>query len=494
MFYHSHPVTLMFAFALAAFAPIRGTLVPEARTLPAPSPRSVSLAALPTLVVEAKVDALHNSTLLDSSSTNKTRGALCPHNLDAPALDVAEADARALRHLTLELSLPKSTSLPEKTLGTYHDEVHHTPAPHPREMALVKYVSAEPEQPDARTHDATAVRTHPTPWLWLLHDFVKMDPPPPRAYRRTRRSLQFRRSQHLKDPKEPRRARASIVIAIVVTLGPLAVAAVAAIAVGAVAAPVVVIPAVVAVGAVAGGAAALLAAVAAAAVAFPIAIAGAVVVVAATAASTFSRRERTLSRRRRRESLRALAVAALAKGGLAGCAITPDSNGHVTISGTAIAVDAFRSCTALTSVTIGNSIIDINAFRYSALTSVTIGNSVMSINPYAFHGTNSLTSVCASPTVFALYNFPNGVNIECCAITPDSNGHVTISGTTIAYQAFGGCSALKSVTIGDSVTFIGVVAFASTALTSVTIPDSVGYIGSVRSSRPPPHSLRDPAG
>ena len=326
MFYHSHRVTLMFAFALAAFAPIRGTLVPEARTLPAPSPRSVSLAALPTLVVEAKVDALHNSTLLDSSSTNKTRGALCPHNLDAPALDVAEADARALRHLTLELSLPKSTSLPEKTLGTYHDEVHHTPAPHPREMALVQYVSAEPEQPDARTHDATAVTTHPTPWLWLLHDFVKMDPPPPRANRRTRRSLQFRRSQHLKDPKEPRRARASIVIAIVVTLGPLA----------------------------------------AAAVAFPIAIAGAVVVVAATAASTFSRRERTLSRRRRRESLRALVVAALAKGGLAGCGITPDSNGHVTISGTTIAHYAFLWCTALISVTISDtvtSIGDVRSFR-----------------------------------------------------------------------------------------------------------------------------------
>ena len=134
MFYHSHPVTQMFAFALAACAPIRGTLVPEARTLPAPSPRSVSLAALPTLVVEAKVDALHNSTLLDSSSTNKTRGALCPHNLYTPTL--AEADARALRHLTLDQSLPRSTSfLPKKTPGANHsslDEVHHTPAPHNR--------------------------------------------------------------------------------------------------------------------------------------------------------------------------------------------------------------------------------------------------------------------------------------------------------------------------------------------------------------------------
>ena len=142
MFYRSHPVNQMFAFALvavAAFAPNRGTLVPEARTLPAPSPRSVSLAALPTLVVEAKVDALHNSTLLDSSSTNKTRGALCPHNLDAPALDVAEADARALRHLTLDQSLPRSTSfLPTKTPGAHHSSlaaVHPTPAPPPNTNA-----------------------------------------------------------------------------------------------------------------------------------------------------------------------------------------------------------------------------------------------------------------------------------------------------------------------------------------------------------------------
>ena len=149
MFYHSHPVTQMFAFALAACAPIRGTLVPEARTLPAPSPRSVSLAALPTLVVEAKVDALHNSTLLDSSSTNKTRGALCPHNLDAPALDVAEADARALRHLTLDQSLSKSTSsLPKKT-------------------------AAFAAEADRRAADLTAknrsLAAQHNAWFWLLH-------------------------------------------------------------------------------------------------------------------------------------------------------------------------------------------------------------------------------------------------------------------------------------------------------------------------------------
>ena len=349
-------------------------LVPEARTL---QKRPAAASVLPPHVSDAKAGARHHSTLLDSSVTNKTSDALYPHYLDAPALDFAEAESRAPRHLTLEQYLPKSTSsLPKKTPGASHsslDEVHHTPAPHPRGLALVKYVSAVPEQPDAKTHDATAVKTHPPPWLLLLHDFVKRDPPPPRANRRTRRYWQFRRRQHPKDPKEPRRARVSIVIAIVVTLGPLAVAAVAAIAVGDVAALVVVIPTLVAVGAVAGGAAALLAAVAAAAVAFPIAIVGAVVVAAAVAdaclravaASAFSRRDLALSLRRRRTPLCALAVAVLAKGGLADCAITPDSNGHVNISGTTIADYTFYQCSALKSVTIPDSVKSIGYVRSS---------------------------------------------------------------------------------------------------------------------------------
>ena len=62
--------------------------------------------------------------------------------------------------------------------------------------------------------------------------------------------------------------------------------------------------------------------------------------------------------------------------------------------------------------------------------------------------------------------------LAACAINPDSNGHVDISGTTIADNAFNACTTLKSITIPDSVTSIGV----------------------VRSSRPPPHSSREPAG
>jgi hypothetical protein len=85
----------------------------------------------------------------------------------------------------------------------------------------------------------------------------------------------------------------------------------------------------------------------------------------------------------------------------------------------------------------------------SALTSVTIPNSVTSIEHNAFSGCTSLTSV----------TIPNSV-------------------TSIEYNAFSGCSSLTSVTIPNSVTSIGDWAFGGcSALTSVTIPNSVTKIG-----------------
>ena len=59
-----------------------------------------------------------------------------------------------------------------------------------------------------------------------------------------------------------------------------------------------------------------------------------------------------------------------------------------------------------------------------------------------------------------------------CATPPDVNGHVDITGTSIAGSAFYTC----------------------TTLTSVTIADTVKSIGDVRSSRPPFHSSIKPAG
>ena len=76
--------------------------------------------------------------------------------------------------------------------------------------------------------------------------------------------------------------------------------------------------------------------------------------------------------------------------------VIPDS---VTYSGTRYSVksiesSAFRGCTGLTSVTIGNSVTSIGWYALdgcTGLTSVTIPNSVTSIGNYAFSGCNGLT-------------------------------------------------------------------------------------------------------
>ena len=101
---------------------------------------------------------------------------------------------------------------------------------------------------------------------------------------------------------------------------------------------------------------------------------------------------------------------------------------------TSIGIETFFRCSALTSVTIPNSVTSIgdNAFGVcSGLTSVTIGNSVTSIGWCTFFCCSALTSV----------TIPNSV-------------------TSIGESAFSGCSGLTSVTIGNSVTSIGHQAFA----------------------------------
>ena len=106
----------------------------------------------------------------------------------------------------------------------------------------------------------------------------------------------------------------------------------------------------------------------------------------------------------------------------------------------------------LTTVVInGGENIPTSAFKgCTGLTSVTIGNSVTSIGWGAFQGCKGLTSI----------TIPNSVTI-------------------IDWDAFNGCTGITSVTIPDSVTSIGVRAFKGcTGLTSITIPASVTKIRS----------------
>ena len=136
---------------------------------------------------------------------------------------------------------------------------------------------------------------------------------------------------------------------------------------------------------------------------------------------------------------------------------------------------AFRNCTSLTSVTIGDSVTTIGDRAFydcTSLTSVTIPDSVTTIGNLAFYDCTSLTSITIpdSVTTIGYTAFSNCTSLTSVTI-PDSV-------TTIGESAFSSCTSLTSITIPDSVTTIGSSAFSScTSLTSITIPDSVTAIG-----------------
>ncbi|AKB51994.1 Chitin binding protein [Methanosarcina barkeri str. Wiesmoor] len=143
---------------------------------------------------------------------------------------------------------------------------------------------------------------------------------------------------------------------------------------------------------------------------------------------------------------------------------------------TTIGTSAFQGCSALTTVTIPNSVTNIGDYAFmscSALTAMTIPNSVISIGKYAFSSCSALTTLAIGSGVTAI---SDGAFYNCPSVTTVKIG----SGVTnIGASAFQGCSALTTVTIPDGVINIGTSAFRScSALTTVAIPDSVTSIGS----------------
>ena len=82
-----------------------------------------------------------------------------------------------------------------------------------------------------------------------------------------------------------------------------------------------------------------------------------------------------------------LLVLSQAPAALAGCAITPDADGHVTYSHSFVYNSGFKRCYSLKSITFSSAVwqIQFQAFYDTRLTSVTMTDSITEIGEYAFY-------------------------------------------------------------------------------------------------------------
>ena len=173
----------------------------------------------------------------------------------------------------------------------------------------------------------------------------------------------------------------------------------------------------------------------------------------------------------------------------------------VAYSVTSIGDDAFRDCTGLTSVTIGNSVTSIGRFAFygcSSLTSVTIPNSVTSIGTLVFYGCTGLTSVEA-PAGF--YDTPedtwpyytkilnhvtvNGGELTENALLFINRSYKTlqtldvsgVTNTEFADEAFKGCYNLQQLVLPEGLQKVSYMMVAGCKnLQSINIPASVEEI------------------
>ncbi len=135
---------------------------------------------------------------------------------------------------------------------------------------------------------------------------------------------------------------------------------------------------------------------------------------------------------------------------------------------------AFRDCTGLTGITIGNGVTKIGWWAFSGcngLTNVILPDSVTIIDGFAFFNCKVLTSIRIPDSVITI---GDSAFYNCEGLTS-----ITIpnSVTEIGNSAFANCSGLTGVILPDSITKISGTTFSGTGLTSITIPDSVTEIG-----------------
>ena len=151
---------------------------------------------------------------------------------------------------------------------------------------------------------------------------------------------------------------------------------------------------------------------------------------------------------------------------------------------TKIGGNAFRECTSLTSVNIPDGVTEIGELAFyscTGLTRITLPDGVTKIGWSAFSGCTGLTRIRIPGSVTEI---GNSAFCDCSGLTsagPIGYGYDYEFGwtTEIPDFAFAGCTGLTSVDIPDSVTSIGNYAFyRCSSLTGVATPDDLLEIGS----------------
>ena len=143
---------------------------------------------------------------------------------------------------------------------------------------------------------------------------------------------------------------------------------------------------------------------------------------------------------------------------------------------TKIGSNAFSNCTNLKKVIIPNSVTSIGNYAFENCTNLldlTLGNGIISIEVEAFSGCSKLTNIKIPSNVTIIEDsaFSDCTNLK--SVVFDNNSSLT----TIEMDAFAN-TALSSITLPDSLEYIGSGAFYNTPLTSIVIPNNVYFIGS----------------
>ncbi len=142
---------------------------------------------------------------------------------------------------------------------------------------------------------------------------------------------------------------------------------------------------------------------------------------------------------------------------------------------TNIADGAFQDCLALVSIDLPTGLTHLggSAFRgCQSLLSIHIPGSLTSMEDSVFAGCSSLEEATIAP---GLSIIPDGTFRDCEALTSVALPDTVIE---IGGSAFSGCSSLTNIILGRGLEIIGAYAFdRATSLTSIVLPESVALIG-----------------